>query len=464
MENATVVNNIKTHSTRDAYLKTDPNLLSETEDELNKKELEGGIHPERLREMKEIRKDIRKEFARFKKNYSPKNAPLYTIMESRFRGDSNLPLRAYFTKKVTDYLLNETSICPNEKDIFYIRLPFVIETVICIQYYHNQILDGKSGVTHADAINDNLLMGNLLKDQLYRYIRDNFGRHTNLVEIYVMEMFEWVDYGQLVEQKFNKYTNFKTERYPKNILDEKYWMPKYLEDRIMKIVKCPKEKKTFLKWYYQRIYLTSGGLFKLTAELVGTMLGLKEQQYKGMIKFSVFYGMMLQIVNDNADFIPSKYKATTSVKNATDNFSDLRNNNITLPVFLYLTENQKGAIFQFLEKESCNTSTKMEEQLFKDIVKSKAIFNSIGVGRVFTRLASSCLDHRNKHNWAFQDMTQISRNNRFYHYYFQPIKPAYETVDTTAKSMLNLIITFHNYLKKFFEFKEGVRTLSVYYL
>jgi len=374
------------------------------------------IHPQRQEEMLETRRNILKEYSFFKRNYLHNVEMLFkfSLLEKKIR--RGLPLRGYFSRKIFEYICHSNNHnIKTDNHIFLNKLPFVVESVMTIQYYHNQILDGKAGVNSKDSISQNLLLSNLLKERLYSYIKDCFGIYTDTVETQVKKMFEWVDIGQLIELKFNKYKDYLQKKLPKTTLHNEYTIPETTINTLMAFIACPSEKKAFIKWYLQRIYLTSAGLFKLTAELISKILNVKDLN---IVQYSIYYGMMLQIVNDNSDFIPSKYNHKTVGKEECDSFSDLKNKNITLPIFIHLNEHKKGPVLQYLEKGSLRTK-KWEDCLFNDIILSKTIFKSIDIGKEVGLVATSYLDKDNIHTWAFQDMVNISVFNRFYYHYYK---------------------------------------------
>jgi len=375
------------------------------------------IHPRRKAEMLDTRKMILKEYAFFKRIYLQPYQHIVRFSLLEYKLKEGLPLRGYFSRKVYQYVVSYHSHQddPASELIFFRKLPFLLEVVMTIQYYHNQILDGKAGVTGRAAISKNLLLANILKEELYCYIRETFGTHSQTVEHYIRQIFRLVDFGQLMEATYNRYTNYLQDKLPKILLSSEHTIPEAVQNTLLNLINHSSEKRSFLKVYLQRIYLTSAILFKLAAELICKILNGNNPD-TDFTNFITYYGVMLQIVNDNCDFVPSKYEEKTVGKRAFDSFSDLKNKNVTLPIFLHLNERKKGPIRQFLQMGKLRT-TNWEACLFNEMIRSKIIFKAIDIGKEIGALAKSYLDKENPHAWAFDDMVDISVFNRFYFHY-----------------------------------------------
>ena len=234
---------------------------------------------------------LQKELRKFNHlGYAP-NPNFYKILYCKINNRN--PLRAKFIFILYLYLKNEkkkTSLIdrikkflsqfsfslkkntPIPKAFFYSQFPFILEVIISIQYYHNQILDGKSQVYTSSTINKNLIKGNLLKDQLYRYIEDiNLCPEfkTQLVQT-VRKIFELVDLGQYIERELNIYSSYKeiiqTGYY--KLPFQKHIMPFIDQDlmeevieKVKSITPLDENHTAFLRLYLYRIFLTNTTLF-----------------------------------------------------------------------------------------------------------------------------------------------------------------------------------------------------------
>ena len=334
------------------------------------------------------------------------------------------PLRAYYISKVFAYLQS----CPDYhkpatfsnselESLFTQKIPFIYEVIITIQYLHNQILDGKCGVISGKRINDNLLNGNLLKDLLYDYIQAEFEAPLALhITQNVRKVFRLVDLGQEIEKKWNIYDHFqsgisqKTQTPPNldaiaNLEDIATFCQKLQDD-------LPPGHWSFARIYLQRIYLTCAALFKLATELMLELTAYKGSEHDHLLQFAGCYGIMRQLVNDNADYIPSFFQLSTKGKSPGDALSDLQNRNVTLPLLFYLTEEKEGCIIQYLQGKR-QTIKDQEAEVFEAMLDSFALLKSIQNAKILGELAKNCLDSNNPVFPLIADSCNIVQWNKF---------------------------------------------------
>lgn len=339
---------------------------------------------------------------------------------------SGRPIRAYFLAKTSNWLVRlqsplqrlRTKALPGYERLFSAQLPLVFEVVITVQYLHNQILDGKSGVTDRLSISKNMLAANLLKEQLYRYIDEEipaWARAATVVAI--RSCFEQVDQGQFLEQTQNTYAAFQNgqqnwrETMPQAVLErvDLTAVSPFLDKLKMDLPTMLHEQ---LDIYFHRIYLTCASLFVEATNLLAKLLRVPASRHRAVQQFSVCYGLMRQLVNDNGDWIPSHFGLDTKTKTAADSFSDLRNTTLTLPLFFYLATGQGGKIDYFLERQMC-WSQAFENVVFDEILDSDALFMSIQNTRILAELALAYLpvDDLDAHYLA--DSCEIVHWNKF---------------------------------------------------
>ncbi len=333
------------------------------------------------------------------------------------------PIRAYFLAKTAAWLKTISPTGPafhyaRHERLFAAQLPFIFEVVITIQYLHNQILDGKSGVTNREKISENMLAANLLKEQLYRYIATQLPRSCRqLTHEAVRKCFEQVDQGQYLEQQFNTYQAFAQGQD-----DWKKTLPAaWAKDLDLSAVApfinklkadLPAILHVQLDIYFARIYLTCASLFVEASRLVGQLLRVSATKMKAVLNFSVCYGLMRQLVNDNSDWIPSHFGLATKTKTAEDHFSDLRNGTLTLPVLFLLPEKKDSSLLQFLNKKM-RWSAAFEEAAFTEILSSNAIYKSIQNTRILAELALAYLPLNNQAAAYLADSCEIVHWNKF---------------------------------------------------
>ena len=238
-------------------------------------------------------------------------------------------------------------------------------------------------------------------------------------------MFLAADFGQYLEKNYCTYEQFiwnipKLPKFPKSIkkLIDFDFIEQVLE-LVNSEIEYPKEKLGFLKLYMIKIYLTCAKLFHLSTELILELVGYNGEEKENIINFSKYYGLMRQLVNDNSDFIPSNLFQPSVAKNNIDAFSDLKNNNITLPLQIYLSNSKICLIHDMLQKKSFNLTSKEEEMIFLKMLpylKKK----TIPIGKAVGAKALTFMEH-NKEGAFFQhweDMVAMSEFNKYYHIYF----------------------------------------------
>ncbi len=335
------------------------------------------------------------------------------------------PVRAYYMAKTAEWLLPFAApwrrLCIQTaagKKLLQVQLPLIFEGVITIQYLHNQILDRKSGVTSPARINHNLLAANLLKEQLYRYIDGECpGWAKKKVEKQVRRIFELVDLGQQIEQQWNTVSAFyrtdirPAEAIPLAIRESIDWSG---ADEFMQKLRhdLPRNAQEHLDIYFHRIYLTCAALFVEGTNLLIQLLGLPARKTMAIRQFSLCYGLMRQLVNDNADWLPSKLALKTKAKAADDAFSDLRKGTLTLPLLFLLAEQEKG-ITHHLAVGTMNWSTAFEEPVFEEMLQSTALYKSIQNARILGELAIAHLPLDQRAPAHLADSCEIVHWNKF---------------------------------------------------
>ena len=235
---------------------------------------------------------------------------------------------------------------------FTAQLPFLAEGIIAVQYYENQVLDGKGGLYakgryDMSKINRNVIAGHYVKDFLYHYIEERIFPDDctayRLTMKKVTRIFQMADLGQAFQGKWGTYAMINN--IPKDlfitseaddIIDEKiidsYW-------RIIQSEGLSIDKEVFVRHHLRRIYLTSGVLFRLFSELIMDLLGYYGKERPAILQFATQLGLTGQIVNDINDFVPAECGLQSVSKTPNDAFADIRNDNITLPLLFYFDKN-----------------------------------------------------------------------------------------------------------------------------
>jgi geranylgeranyl pyrophosphate synthase len=351
--------------------------------------------------------------------------PFFKILDSKVYSNDgkrvDLPMRWRFAIAMHTWLSENGA--PKRKlppEFFERQLPFILEVIISVQYYHNQILDRKGGVTTHAAINDNLIMGNLLKDQLYRYI-DNLGLEDadrKKVIRSVRSIFEYVDIGQYIEKSCNTYEVYCSGQWSHPFGNLDALVDANCIREVTEVIQSvhPIKRTDYLHIYLQRIYLTNAVLFIKATGLIATLLDVDPDVQHQADRFAGLFGMMQQIMNDNCDMVPSTMASGTVEKHCTDAFSDLRNRNITLPILLHIQRRNKGMIADYLK----NTALELNERIaFQQLCAGFSIYYSIDCGKCLRNKLIAYLSPQGGIGFArLEAMSRVGENNRYYRFFY----------------------------------------------
>lgn len=353
------------------------------------------------------------------------NDSIFDLVRKRMSGT---PLRAYFVQKIFDInqslsifsSLHHRSKNKDLQKLGQVQLPFVFEMVISIQYLHNQVLDKKANIITHDDVNRNLLAANLLKDLLYQYIDEEIpAKWSQKVTKSVRECFQIVDLGQMVEKKWNTYEAFQQLDLPEEYI-VKPSINEALNQPILQTITeklkadLPREKWEFAQLYLKRIHMTCGMLFVIATKLLVDIQKVNRKKAAQMVEFAHCYGILRQMVNDNADNIPSSFNLTTKSKAVSDAFSDFRNRNITLPILLHFTsKNNNETAKRLVEQSDESLNPQEEEQLFEEMLQSSALFKAMQYPKILVALCQTLIPTKNKASELLLDTCSIVHWNKF---------------------------------------------------
>jgi len=349
------------------------------------------------------------------------------------------PLRAYYCRKIYEYIsgthFGQNSEQSEAEKLYGIKLPFVFEVVIVIQYLHNHVLDDKYDIRKGQAtkVNQRLLSSNLLREILFQYfdqevkpLLDSEGQAWSIRQE-ISRLLLYVDLGQRIDKDYNHYLKWirpgeLPPLHPNRLLFRQLTrdcIRPYMEQ----VIQNTDNRSTFVEGYFQRLYLTNVYLFECMTKVVLGAWGYKGGEEDNLYRFSTLYGYMLQIINDYADFAYSKDEAEkkrlkTAGKKTTDFFSDLYNFNITLPLIYHLSEGGGGRrkIEAYLErgKKRKKILTQYPIQIVNEIKQSGAISKCIALSRQMAQAAKTYLDIENPMTPYFTNMCDIAMDNKFY--------------------------------------------------
>ncbi len=360
---------------------------------------------------------------------SPDDANTFLLLERKI---ADKPVRAFFAGEVFAFVRRcaraEGVALNNEHTGLFLRIiPFVAEVVISIQYFHNQILDSKAGVTcrNKKQIDDNLLSANLLKEYLYEYIeQETAPEDAAIITRHVRRIFKYVDVGQQIEKKWNTFESCERGCYKNMRLHpeiEAFANPERVAPLLDLLRQFYPERSDYTEVYLRRIALTSAALFVLCSEMILELSGYNGRERRRLLEFAWFYGMMQQVINDNADVVPSRFNHETTEKTASDAFSDARNHNVTLPLFLHLENRRQSPetgepdlIRSILQRPFHVTLThREEERMFLELRTSGALYFSIDLGKYFGARAQQCLSDSAADAEILLSLCEVAEWNRY---------------------------------------------------
>ncbi|MEO1518771.1 MAG: polyprenyl synthetase family protein [Bacteroidota bacterium] len=314
--------------------------------------------------------------------------------------------------------------------LFTHQIPLLIECLMTIMYHDNLFLDQKNNLeSHQIQINMNL-GGQLLRSRTMRYIMKYMDEQykCDIMYYYVERALEYVEQGQYIAKNFNTHDFFiKSKRFNTEPLAaspsfgnahlDEFTAMKEHRQLIDDIKKDVPQHANYLEIYFRRLYLISSSLFRLTAELIMNLLDYQGAQRKNIIAYSEGYGMLMQIVNDNVDFIKDR---GTLHKSSDDVQNDLRNATITLPLIYHAGKNSNGYIEKYLASRNTYYIDGQHNHILKEIIQSGALPRSVYVGERWAKHTFGFLHRHGSKKTApkcyknLADMLNIARRNRYY--------------------------------------------------
>jgi hypothetical protein len=391
--------------------------------------------PERRKIMGEISLRIKEELERvihLTGNDSLVKSSFFSMPLYRF----NHPLiRAYFVFIAAEYLdfydLDQKHNLGIPQRFFDTEFPFIVELVMSIQYLENQILDKKAGVVQEQQVNwqkieDNLLSSHYLKDFLYQYILEQscIGTKPDLtlkVLQTVRSIFQFVDHGQKVEKIMAQNRDFEKGISSPHLFDTNHVTHQIFESvtnewcDLLNKAGITAEYQSFTRNYSLRICYTNAAFFYFCTALLTELKGNNTSIKKDLLRFSIEFGILTQLVNDVTDYLPDSYTQATLTKNATDAMSDLRNGNITLPYIMYVSSQQE----QQKTFYDLTLDLNLEENKIRLFQELKPICGDMIIP--FLKNSSvnlkHFLDESNPKFGLFYNIGSITSNQRFFKYF-----------------------------------------------
>lgn len=247
-------------------------------------------------------------------------------------------------------------------------------------YIDNAVLDSKGDVTDT---RDYLIAGRILRNRASKIIRENYG-DANLEDL-------------LVEIDSTIYTGQYSD------------LHQFSYEEAVKMA-----EGEFLDHYINRCYRLTGKFLENVANM-GSLLASK--QNSKMRVFGGNFGISVQITNDIGDFVPPmENEGCDTEKIYQDQYSDIRNGKITLPIYYTLKNSQREDQEHLINILSGKMRSVDDLKEVTDILlRNGAIDYSKRIAGKFARKAKIILSSykQSSSRDCLSLMTQLYRTNKY---------------------------------------------------
>jgi geranylgeranyl pyrophosphate synthase len=267
-----------------------------------------------------------------------------------------------------------------------------VEMEICSMYYVNRIYDNKGGEKGQNNINEQIMAAKITRDLA----------------------------AQLIERQRKEIPSSQLERvlHLMNESDLVFEEGEYI-DVIENIY--PKQKNTSFEGMMnlcdKRTYLINASYFEKIGMMGWILADGREEELISLGAFGKNYGMLLQIVNDIADFVPPQHDLKTCEKLVTDAYSDIKHGKLTYPIIYTLHKGaaeEKSKLIRIIEKANQAEPAELIE-LTQLLMRNGSMEFARKKGIEYYHLAKRALNGFDKEKRSYLDsMCVIAWTNRFY--------------------------------------------------
>ena len=242
-----------------------------------------------------------------------------------------------------------------------------VEFLLCSMYYTNRVFDEKGGEEILSQTNNQVIASMItreLSSKAFQYAYRNVG-----------------------EENISKFNNLLGE------VNYKFYIGEFM-DINCNIYKPGQNQnwQDMISAYYKRSYLIDGVFYEKIA-LIGALLGRgSEAQISNLCNFSKYYAIMMQIINDISDFVPTNDNLGTETKVPVDAYSDIKHQKLTLPILWALingSNQDKYLLFSVLEKDKIDIETMLKVTI--SLTSNGAIYFAKDAARQYARKAKEAL-------------------------------------------------------------------------
>ncbi len=259
----------------------------------------------------------------------------------------------------------------------HVRAAASLELLVSYMYLHNRIYDNKGGINFSDppTVGRHILAGNLCRELACSVLRHDAGPDTERVFRWASEVF---DYGQVLA--FDSRQAFEG----------------------------PQERMDTLMLMLKRTYCINAAYFQGIGALAGAVSGASPERIDMLARWSYGFGMLVQFVNDIADFVPSTFGESTVEKVPDDAFADFRKKELSLVHHRLI---HAGA--DFSSEESCLASAGSSGVIRSSMRLCRSISRALGKWAMDegmeTLAGTSFLGISNKY---FKDLMRMKETGR----------------------------------------------------
>jgi len=175
-----------------------------------------------------------------------------------------------------------------------------------------------------------------------------------------------------------------------------------------------RSRDEFLKLYIARCGLLGGASLEAICTAGAEFAGSDDQRRRAQLVYGVMHGLALQVINDIADFVPVTRSGRSVGKDLSDQFADLRNCRMTLPVYELSRHPQSLGVGLLFGRTDNAISSETITTALKEV-------DAFGAAIDLAQAADSiALEHLEACDDEFGELLRhslhVSRSNRFFGY------------------------------------------------
>jgi geranylgeranyl pyrophosphate synthase len=172
----------------------------------------------------------------------------------------------------------------------------------------------------------------------------------------------------------------------------------------------------FVNLYARRCALLGGESLQSICLAAANHSDSGEVSRRALARYGIMHGLALQVINDIADFLPVTRSAKSVGKSQTDQFADLRNRRVTLPVFQLCKQassEQRVQLFDLAHVPGTGSAS----QMLKTLSEMDGFNDAVELARAADALAFESLEPIiDEYGDFLRNSLHVSQSNRFFNY------------------------------------------------